>query len=104
MVNNYKYLGITIDRRLVFGRHVTETKRKVKSRFNMINVIIKSVVNTKMFLTLCKSLIQYVMVYAAPVLLLACDSALQSLERTQIMPLRYILGLPNEASSLLVYR
>ena len=54
-------------------------------------------------MTLYKSLIQSVILYAAPVLL-ACDSALQSLEIIQRIPLRYILELPNEASPILVYR
>jgi len=61
-------------------------------------------VNIKMFRTIYKSLKQYVILYAAPVILLTCDSALQSLERIQRISLRYMLGLTNEASSILVYK
>jgi hypothetical protein len=61
-------------------------------------------VNTKMLITLYKHLIQSVILYAAPVLLLACNTALQNLERTQRVPLRYILGLPNETNSIMKYR
>ena len=106
MVNDYRYLGVTIDRRLSFIQHVAVTKRKVNSRFNMIKAItnLKIGVNTKMLITLYKSLIQSVILYAAPVLLLACSTALQNLERTQRVPLRYILGLPNETNSIMLYR
>ena len=73
MVNDYKYLWITIDRRRSFIRHVEDTKRKVDSRFNMIEAItnLKIHVNSKMLITLYGSLIQFILLYAAPVLLLA---------------------------------
>ena len=61
-------------------------------------------VNTKMLISLYKSLIQSVLPFAAPVLLLACNTALQNLERTQRVPLRYILGLLNETNSIMIYR
>ena len=82
MVNDYRHLGVTIDRRLSFIQHVAYTTRKVNSRFNMIKAItnLKIAVNTKMPITLYKSLIQSVILYAAPVLLLACNTALQNLE------------------------
>ena len=78
MVKDYKYLGITIDRRLIFIRHVADTKRKLDFKFNMIKAItnLKIGVNTKMLITLYKSLVSYILPYAAPVLLLACTSAL----------------------------
>ena len=106
MVNNYKHLGITIDRRHTFAGHVAETRRKIYSRFNMIMAInnLKIGVNTKMLITLYKSLVQSVLLYAAPVLLLAGNSALQFLEIIKRVPLRYILWLPNDTSSILVYR
>jgi len=106
MVNDYRYLGVTIDRRLSFIQHVADTKRKVNSRFNMIKTItnLKIGVNTKMLITLYKSLIQSVTLYAAPVLLLECNTALQNWERIQRVPLRYILGLANEANSTMIYR
>ena len=49
MVNDYRYLGVAIDRRLSFIQHVAETKCKVNSRFNMIKAItnLKVGVNTK---------------------------------------------------------
>ena len=92
MVSNYTFLGITLDRRHTFVRHVAETIRKVDSRFDMIKAITnqKIGVNTKMVITLFKSLIKSVSIYAAPVILLACDLALQSVERIQRIPLRYI--------------
>ena len=73
MVNNYKYLGITIDRRLIFGRHVAKTKHKVDYIFYVIKAIahLKIDVNTMMPITLYMSLIQSVVLYAAPVLLMA---------------------------------
>jgi len=78
MVNDYRYLGVTIDRRFSFIQHIADTKRKVNSRFNMIKVItnLKIGVNTKMLITLYKSFIQSVILYTAPVLLLACNTAL----------------------------
>jgi len=106
MVNDYRYLGVTIDRRLSFIQHVADTKRKINYRFKMIKAItnLKIGVNTKMLITLYKHLIQSVILYAAPVLLLACNTALQNLERTQRVPLRYILGLPNETNCTMIYR
>ena len=85
MIKDFKYLGITIDRRLSFIRHVADTKRKVHSRLNMIKAItnLKIGVNTKMLITLYKSVIQSVLLYAVPVLLLACNTALETLERIQ---------------------
>jgi len=60
-------------------------------------------VNTKMLITLYNSLLQAVLLYAASALLLACNSGLQCLERTQTVPLCYILGLLNDTSAILVY-
>ena len=37
-----------------------------------------------------------ILLRAAPVILLACDSTSQSLEKIQRVPLRYIFGLPND--------
>ena len=81
MGNDYKYFGITIDRRLGFIRHVADTKRKVNSRFNMIKAItiLKIGVNTKMLTNLYMSLIQYVLLCAVPVFLLACNLAFTGL-------------------------
>ena len=106
MVTNYKYLSINIDSWLTLAHHITETKRKVDSRFNMVMAILNlnMGVNTRMLITLYNSLIQCIILYAAPNPLLACDSALQSLESIQRIPLHYILGLPSEASSILLYR
>jgi hypothetical protein len=105
-VKEYRYLGVTIDKRLSFIQHVAVTKRKISSRFNMIKAItnLKIGVNTTMLITLYKSLIQSVILYAAPVLLLASNTALTNLERIQRVPLRYILGLPNVASSTRIYK
>ena len=60
MVKDYKYLGVTIDRRLSFIRHIADTEHKADSRFNMIKAIRNSkiVVNAKMLITLYKSLIR----------------------------------------------
>jgi hypothetical protein len=99
MVKYYKYIGFTIDRRLSFIRHVTDAKPKVDSRFHMIKAITnpKIGVNAKMPITLYKSLIQ-------SVLLLACKSALRTLERKQRVPIRYFLGIANDSSSMMLYR
>ena len=105
-VDHYRYLGVYIDTRLNFNRHIKEVKRKIDSRFNIIKIItnMKIGLNTPMLITLYNSLIQSVFLYAAPVLLLASDSAIQTLETSQRTILRYILGLPNNADSILVYK
>ena len=99
MVRYYKYIGFTIDRRLSFIRYVTDAKPKVDSRFHMIKAITnpKIGVNAKMPITLYKSLIQ-------SVLLLACKSALRTLEKKQRVPIRYFLGIANDSSSMMLYR
>jgi len=106
MVRNQKYFWITIDSRPGFARHVTETKHKLQiPHQNMIKAItnLKIGVNIKTLMTPYMSLVESAITFAAPIFLLACDSALQPLERIKRTLLRYIFGLSNEASSILVY-
>lgn len=105
-VKMYKYLGVVIDPRLSFIKHADEVKRKVYVRLNMIKIIsnIKLGITTKMLINLYKALIQSVLLYAAPILLMASQTAMKSLEVAQRTTLRYILGLPSSASSTLVHQ
>lgn len=68
MVYNYQYPYITIDSRLIFSRHVTETKRKVDSRFSMTKTIrnLKIGVNTRTDSRCLYTSLDIVILYAAP--------------------------------------
>ena len=86
-VKYYKYLGVTIDAHLSFTKHIADTKHKIYSRLNMIKIIsdLKIGLNTKMLVTLYKALIQSIILYGAPVLLLAAPSATTNLEHAYDM-------------------
>ena len=105
-VKPYKYLGVAIDARLSFTKHLADTKHKIYSRLNMLNIIsnFKIGLNTKMLVTLYKALIQSILLYAAPVLLLAAPSAITNLEQAQRTCLRYVLGVPTGSSSALLHQ
>ena len=60
--------------------------------------------STKMLLTLYKALIQSVLRYAVPALLLASKSTIRKLEGLQTMVLRFILGLPHHSSYILLFQ
>ena len=72
----------------------------------MIKIIsnFKIGLNTKVLVTLYKALIQSILLYAVPVLLLAAPSAITNLEQAQRTCLGYVFGLPPGASSALLHQ
>ena len=105
-VSHYRYLGVIIDNRLNFIKQALQTKQKIYSRLNMIKLIsgVKVGIKTKNLITLYKSLIQSILLYAAPIYLLACTTAIKHLEIAQRTALKYVLGLPPSAPSDLISR
>jgi ribonuclease HI len=57
-----------------------------------------------MLLTLYKAIVEPVLLYAAPILLLASKSAVTYLETAQRSVLRYILGLPRDTPTALIHQ
>ena len=101
-VTHYKYLGVVIDRQLSFDRHVTHLRAKVISRINIMRILggILHGLSTSMLLVLYKSLVESVLLYGAPALLMAGRSPMASLERLQRSALRTALGLPSTSPIL----
>ena len=106
IVKQYKYLGVIIDNHLNFNKHALQTKQKIYSRLNIIKIIsnVKAGINTKNLINLYKALIQSILLYAAPIYLLASKTAIKHIEIAQRTALKYVLGLPPTAPSALISR
>ena len=67
IVSQYKYLGVIIDNRLNLTKQALQTKLKIYSRLNIIQIIsnVKLGINTKNHISLNKALIQSIILYAA---------------------------------------
>jgi hypothetical protein len=100
-----KYLGIIIDSKLNFAAHAKYIRSKITANFNLLKIIsnLKLGLSTNMLLTLYKALIQSIITYGAPALILASQSAIHSLEIIQRMALRFVLGLPRSSPAALIH-
>jgi hypothetical protein len=69
IVSQFKYLGVIIDNRLNLIKQSLETKRKIYSRLNILNIIsnVKVGINTNNLISFYKALIQSILLYATPI-------------------------------------
>lgn len=93
--NEAKYLGITIDKKLTWTKHVSITNGKGRGLVLKLRPLLKSQqLNTKTKLLLYNSLILPVITYGAPVWGYTCKTNLNKIQVVQNKTLRTILGAP----------
>jgi hypothetical protein len=94
-VNNVKYLGVTLDKRMTWKVRIDWSVTKALQTLGQIYPLLKSEkLGNKTKLTLYKALIRSKMTYACPTWESAADTHLIKLQRLQKRVLRIIGGLP----------
>ena len=100
----YKYLGILIDRKLSFMPYACYIKDKIATRFNILRILGGITrADTHLIRKLFIAIIQPIIEYAAPVLIMANKSAIETIERAQRKALRLVLNLPTWTRIDLIY-
>ena len=104
-VKSHMYLGVKIDHNLTFIQHAQYIKEKLQPRFNMFKIIAGTIrgLCTRSLIILYKALILSVLLYAAPVMIIASKTALDTLESLHKKALRMALGLPQSCKPHLLY-
>jgi ribonuclease HI len=94
IAENYKYLGIHIDRKLNFGKHINELRDNLQKRINLMKYVsgIKWGGHPKVLGTLYKTIIRSKMEYGSTVYMNAAKTHLQKLQTIQNSALRLIGG------------
>ena len=86
-----KYLGILLDQKLLWRRHISQTKTKASARISLIFPLLKSpVLSLKRKVTLYKALILPILTYASPAWCYIPKSVFQPLQTMQNKALRII--------------
>ena len=86
-----KYLGVWLDRKLIFGDHINYINHKaIGSLIKLYPVFKNSHISVNSKLILYKSLVRAAMLYACPVWSLTCQSNINKLQITQNKFLRII--------------
>jgi Reverse transcriptase (RNA-dependent DNA polymerase) len=91
-----KYLGVTLDAKLKWNTHVTETAKKAKSRLGMLYPVLnkKSKLSLENGLTLYKTMILPILTYAAHIWGKTSKSNINKLQNVQNKSLRIITHCP----------
>lgn len=93
--NEVKYLGVTLDHKLKFGRHIDESQRKSLNCFRSLYPLLcrKSKLSTENKLILYKSIIRPRLMYASPVWKNSATIHLNKLQLVQNKILKCIHGV-----------
>ena len=91
---NPKYLGLTLDPRLLLTNHVEQVVDKARTRLGLLKSLASTTwgAGSRLLRTLYCSTIRPILEYAAPVLNLASDTTLSKLDKVQNGALRLITG------------
>lgn len=89
-----KYLGVTLDKRLNFNKHIRNTKRKANAAKSLIAPYIHytTPLNKNLKLRICKAYITSILTYAAPVWCSTSKSNINTLQAIENRALRIIIG------------
>ena len=87
-----KYLGTHLDKKLLYSKHINETRIKIGELIGLLYCLInrKSALTTQNELTIYKALIKPVLLYAAPVWNSAANPHIQKIQTAQNKLLRMI--------------
>ena len=91
---NPKYLGLTLDPRLLLTKHIENAANKARTRLGLLKALASTTwgAGTKLLRTLYCATIRPILEYAAPALNLASDTSLEKLDKVQNGALRLITG------------
>lgn len=94
--DDVKYLGVTLDKRLTWSKHVENSVQKAKSKQKLLSPLLNPSckLNISLKLKIYKSLIQPILTYAPSPWCFAADTHLNKLEVTQNKIMRLITGAP----------
>lgn len=89
-----KYLGVHLDRKLLFKKHIEQTRRKARVAKSYIYPYIQKTnpLSRKLKIQLYKAYIRSIMLYAAPVWSQAANYLIEKIETMERNTLRTILG------------
>ena len=87
-----KYLGVNLDNKLSFIKHVLSIKRKAYQIIGILSCLIgrRSTLNTKNKLTLYRAIVRPIMLYASPIWSNTCNTNINKLQTIQNRCLRMI--------------
>lgn len=105
-VQSYKYLGVTLDSKLTWGPHVTETVRKTKAAHASLSYLSKfhCRLSIKSKLLLYKSFVRPVALYAAPVWSCCAKSGVEKIQAVQSKILRRIVKATRYVRNDIIHR
>lgn len=94
--DSVKYLGITLDRKLLFNKHISNTVNKVNQTIRVMYPLInrKSLLSNENKLIIFKVIFQSFMLYGSPVWGSCAKTHIQKLQIAQNKLLKLILKLP----------
>ena len=100
-VDNVKYLGLHLDRRLTFSHHISQKKKQLNTRRRQLYGILRSESGLSLDnkLLIYKTCLKPVLMYCAPLWGMASNSNIKKLEAFQPITLRVMTGLPNYVSN-----
>ena len=105
-VEHTKYLGVIIDKRLNWRKHLDHIESKIGPRIGLLRYLsrISYDPNNKIMINIFKSIVRTIIVYGYPVLLTADQHIWNRLQIMQNKALRAALGLPIYTSTTYIHQ
>ena len=99
----FTYLGIKLDSTLTFNKHAEHLKKKINTRLNMIKIIstTRQGVSTSTLIMIYKALVQPLLRFSAPAIIIASKPTKEKLEIAQRTALKIVLGLARNSHNTL---
>ena len=101
-VNEYKYLGVIVDKNLTFSSHIKYTAKRVRSRLNAMRAItgLPGGANSQVLRKIYQATVRPILDYGCVVVSFATIPARTQLEKLQNQAIRTILGVPRWSNTL----
>jgi hypothetical protein len=95
-VNEVKYLGMHVDRRLTWAKHIKMERKQLNLRFRKMYWLLgrQSTLSSESKLLLCKAVIKPIWTYGIKLWGTALNSNIEIIQRFQSKTLRTILNVP----------
>lgn len=104
--NTVKYLGITMDKKLIWQSHIQKTKKKAQQQISILYPLLnkKSKLSTKTKLIIFNSYIKPILIYGSPAWCFASKTLISTLQTTQNKTLRQIVNAQRYVSNRTIFR